>query len=361
MFFTLKIIDAEKSTLIFKAGVSSIKTADTQGTYTCISLDLKPKVEVNAIQQTINTYNKLNVIDRIRNTFLGSSGKKAWSATLLTKLATDIGISAIAIPNLGNLISQGNIGLFAIGGMLYVSTVLAYSTWFSLMMVNSLSRLFHLNKVEDVKKQLEHGELPNITVQIPCRNEPFDVMKNTSIRSALALDYPKEKLTIQVVDNSETGKYEELQQYCKDNGIEFIHREGKEGGKARNLNIGLGLKPIDETFYTPKSDLYFLVDADIEFSPNILKKTLPEFKVNPKLPFVIFESDDYADDNLFNTSLATVNQASSHTIVDIEKFGFTTSGGYGLLYNRHAWNIVDGWKEGFVGEDWATGIAIRTA
>jgi cellulose synthase/poly-beta-1,6-N-acetylglucosamine synthase-like glycosyltransferase len=136
---------------------------------------------------------------------------------------------------------------------------------------------------------------------------------------------------------------------------------GRDGGKARNLNIGLGLKPLAGEYYDPKSDLYFLIDSDIEFPPDILRKSLPEFNTNPRLPFVIFEADDLADNNLFNSSLAAINMAAQHNVVGIENAGFTTSGGYGLLYNRQAWNVIGGWKENFVGEDWATGIALRTA
>ncbi|MDR2430760.1 MAG: hypothetical protein LBD99_00660, partial [Candidatus Margulisbacteria bacterium] len=157
----------------------------------------------------------------MRNAFLGSSGKKVWSAALLTKLSADIGISAFAFPRLADLLNKGEFGLLAIGGSMFLVSVLAHTTWFSLMLVNSLSALFIRHKAEQAA-ELSAEELPNVTVQIPCRNEPFEIMKNNSIQSALALDYPREKLTIQVIDNSEEGRYTELQEYCAANGIEFL-------------------------------------------------------------------------------------------------------------------------------------------
>ncbi|MDR1323178.1 MAG: glycosyltransferase family 2 protein [Candidatus Margulisbacteria bacterium] len=260
------------------------------------------------------------------------------------------------------MLTQNEFGLFTIGSMLYGVIILNYSTWATRMFIDMLTGISYLQKPEAVKPRLAENFLPHITVQIPCRNEPFELITSRSIQSALNLDYPQDKLTIMVVDNSEPGKYEQLAQYCQEHNILFVHREGKDGGKARNLNIGLGLKPMDDgQYYIPQSDLYFLTDADIEFPASILQDSLPEFQQNLRLPFIIFESDDYANENFFNSSLAAVNMVNNQGNVRIEQYGFTTSGGYGLFYNRHAWNTVGGWKEKFVGEDWATGVAIRTA
>ena len=196
------------------------------------------------------------------------------------------------------------------------------------------------------------------------------MVRDTSIRSALALDYPKNKLLIQVVDNSNSpDKYREMEEYFEeltDQGynVEFIHRDGRDGGKARNLNISLGLADINNTRIQPKGDVFFLVDCDIEFPPDILRKAAPEFVHNPKLPFAIFEVEDKADDNLFNIPAGIINQARSHNVKAIEDNGLTTMGGYGTLYRRSALASIEiggvtGWQENYVGEDWATGTLLR--
>ncbi|MDR1324296.1 MAG: glycosyltransferase [Candidatus Margulisbacteria bacterium] len=216
------------------------------------------------------------------------------------------------------------------------------------------------NDVEKSKPWLDPAELPPITIQIPCRNEPLDVIKNNSLKSALALNYPKDKLTIQLVDNSEQGKYEELAAYCQEQGVQFIHREGRDGGKARNLNIGLGLWPVNGRCYEPRSDLYFLVDADITFEPDTLQKLLPEFKANPRLPFVVCEAES-GGGNLFTDAIAATHLPRLYGRTNAEKYGFANSTGFGLLYNRHAWNEIHGWPEDSVSEDWAAGMTIRAS
>ncbi|GBR75644.1 glycosyl transferase GTA-type super family [Candidatus Termititenax persephonae] len=214
------------------------------------------------------------------------------------------------------------------------------------------------NDVEKSKPWLAPAELPQITIQIPCRNEPLDVVQNGSLKSALALNYPKDKLTIQLVDNSEQGKYEELAAYCEEQGVHFIHREGRDGGKARNLNIGLGLWPVNGQRYEPQSDLYFLVDADITFEPDTLQKLLPEFKANPRLPFVVCEAES-SGGNLFTDAIAATHLPRLYRRTNTEKYGFANSTGFGLLYNRHAWSEIQGWPEDSISEDWAASMTIR--
>ncbi|MDR1998177.1 MAG: glycosyltransferase [Candidatus Margulisbacteria bacterium] len=211
---------------------------------------------------------------------------------------------------------------------------------------------------EKIKPRLEPAELPQVTIQIPCRNEPLEVVKNNSLKSALELNYPREKLTIQLMDNSDPGKYEELADYCREQGVKFIHREGRDGGKARNLNIGLGLLPINNQYYEPQSDLYFLVDSDITFEPDTLQKLLPEFKANPRLPFVVCEAEP-GGGNLFTNAIAATDMPKLYGNTHAEKYGFTNSTGFGLFYNRHALNEINGWPEDSVSEDWAAGMAIR--
>lgn len=335
---------------------------DNSSGYEYVTLDLKPKAEIHSIQKSINAYGGENSLARLRNSFLGTPGKKVWAAAILGTLTVNISASVSILPFLKSALTQNEYSSFIIGSMFLGGILINHSIWSMRSLVDILTGISHLRNPEQAKPRLNEAVLPHITVQIPCRNEPFELITSRSIQSALNLDYPKDKLTIMVVDNSETGKYEQLEQFCREHNILFMHREGKEGGKARNLNIGLGLKPLDDgKYWTPKSDLYFLVDADIEFPANILQDTLPEFAENNKLPFIIFESDDYANENFFCSSIAGINLANNQGNVRLEHYGFTTSGGYGLFYNRHAWNVVDGWKENFVGEDWATGVAIRTA
>ena len=309
------------------------------------------------------------MVNTAHQAFFETRGKKVWTAISITGLGLATAAIDNSIPYLSQMLTLGHYSMFAASLSMLTTTLVGTIPWATMYTANFIDRLL---KISDVPPPpVDSRQLPHVTIQIPTYNEPFKVVRDTSIRSALALDYPRNKLLIQVVDNSNSPeKYREMAEYfeeLKDQGynVEFIHRDGRDGGKARNLNISLGLADINGTRIPPKGDVFFLVDCDIEFPPDILRKTAPEFVHNPKLPFAIFEVEDKADDNLFNIPAGIINQARSHNVKAIEDNGLTTMGGYGTIYRRSAlasieFDGVRGWQENFVGEDWATGILLRT-
>ena len=85
-------------------------------------------------------------------------------------------------------------------------------------------------------------ELPLVTVQLPIFNEQFVI--DRLIAAVCAMDYPREKLEIQVLDDST----DETQQVAADivaryaslgNPIVYIHRTNRYGYKAGALDAGL--------------------------------------------------------------------------------------------------------------------------
>lgn len=116
------------------------------------------------------------------------------------------------------------------------------------------------------KKNATHGpshhfdELPFITVQLPIYNEQFVI--DRLIDACCKLDYPRDRLEIQVLDDST----DETQQVAADiveryrggcNGtpqpIVYIHRDNRYGYKAGALDHGLK---------TAKGELVAIFDAD---------------------------------------------------------------------------------------------------
>src|SRR5688572_29069718 len=101
----------------------------------------------------------------------------------------------------------------------------------------------YLKHRKDVPQPLEKfTDLPTITVQLPIFNEMYVVER--LLRSVAELDYPREKLHVQVLDDStdETSeiarrRVEELQEAGLD--IEFIHRTDRTGFKAGALEHGM--------------------------------------------------------------------------------------------------------------------------
>jgi cellulose synthase/poly-beta-1,6-N-acetylglucosamine synthase-like glycosyltransferase len=112
---------------------------------------------------------------------------------------------------------------------------------------------------------------PVVTVQLPVFNEKYVVGR--LLESISRLDYPKDKLEIQVLDDStdETtviiqSKMEALQRQGMD--IKLIHRFDRTGYKAGALANGLE---------KAKGEFIAIFDADFSPSPDFLKLTLPHF------------------------------------------------------------------------------------
>jgi cellulose synthase/poly-beta-1,6-N-acetylglucosamine synthase-like glycosyltransferase len=113
--------------------------------------------------------------------------------------------------------------------------------------------------------------LPYVTVQLPIYNELY--VAERLIEAAAALDYPRDRLEIQVLDDStdETvslvaGTVGRIQSQGID--IHHLHRVERHGYKAGALADGL---------QTAKGEFIAIFDADFIPNPDFLKRILPYF------------------------------------------------------------------------------------
>ncbi len=113
---------------------------------------------------------------------------------------------------------------------------------------------------------------PQVTIQLPVFNEKYVVER--LIDSISKLDYPKDKMEIQVLDDStdETidlivKKVEEFSALGFD--IKQIRRKDREGFKAGALKYGMGLA---------KGEFLAVFDADFLPKKDFLKKTIAYFE-----------------------------------------------------------------------------------
>jgi cellulose synthase/poly-beta-1,6-N-acetylglucosamine synthase-like glycosyltransferase len=88
----------------------------------------------------------------------------------------------------------------------------------------------------------EFAELPKVTVQLPMYNEMYVAAR--IIEGACALDYPREKLQIQVLDDSTDGSADIARECCDrmrrlGHNVQYIHRTNRQGYKAGALAHGL--------------------------------------------------------------------------------------------------------------------------
>jgi cellulose synthase/poly-beta-1,6-N-acetylglucosamine synthase-like glycosyltransferase len=115
------------------------------------------------------------------------------------------------------------------------------------------------------------AELPRVTVQLPVYNERYVVER--LLRSVAALDYPRDRLQIQVLDDStdETvGIVARVTAELRAEGvdIEHVRRGNRRGFKAGALQAGLA---------TAKGEFIAIFDADFVPPRHLLRAALDHF------------------------------------------------------------------------------------
>lgn len=116
------------------------------------------------------------------------------------------------------------------------------------------------------------AQVPLVTVQLPVYNELY-VMERL-LSNIAKLEYPKDKLEIQVLDDSTDESFAKTAAQIAElqkTGLDIVHlsREDRVGFKAGALKEGLK---------TAKGEYIAIFDADFLPQPDWLKKTIPYFK-----------------------------------------------------------------------------------
>lgn len=185
---------------------------------------------------------------------------------------------------------------------------------------------------------------PGCSIVITTRNEPFDVCKLT-FDSAYALDYEANKKELVIVDNSDLSHQDlkKWREYVLEHNMaegvscKFIHRNGVEGFKPRNLDIAMT---------SVKFDYVLFLDADSTLPENALKVGLAEFDKNPKLGFVSFliESTNYAT-NLVTKAASIFQNTIRYFNEFIGKSGYCNYQGHNGIWSKKALLAVSKWEE----------------
>jgi cellulose synthase/poly-beta-1,6-N-acetylglucosamine synthase-like glycosyltransferase len=114
-------------------------------------------------------------------------------------------------------------------------------------------------------------ELPRVTVQLPIFNEQFVI--DRLIEAVCAMEYPREKLEIQVLDDS-TDETQEVaagivaRYAALGHPVVYIHRTNRHGFKAGALDAGLK---------ATKGEFVAIFDADFVPPPDWLMKVIHHF------------------------------------------------------------------------------------
>ena len=133
----------------------------------------------------------------------------------------------------------------------------------------------------------EEGYRPKVCVQVPCYNEPPEMVKET-LDALAALDYPD--FEVMIIDNNtkDEAVWRPVEAYCKELGprFRFFHVAPLEGFKGGALNWALERTSAD-------AEIIAVIDSDYCVDPNWLKHLVPHFS-DPKMA-IVQGPQDYRD------------------------------------------------------------------
>lgn len=124
---------------------------------------------------------------------------------------------------------------------------------------------------------------PTVDILIPTYNEPLSVVRAT-ILSALAMDYPANKMNVFVLDD---GCREEFRQFAAKVGAGYMTRDGRAHAKAGNINHALA---------RTSADFVAIFDSDHVPTRSFLQMTVGWFERDPKLGLVQTPHHFYSPD-----------------------------------------------------------------
>jgi cellulose synthase/poly-beta-1,6-N-acetylglucosamine synthase-like glycosyltransferase len=191
------------------------------------------------------------------------------------------------------------------------------------------------------------ADLPRITVQLPLFNELYVV--DRLLQAVTAIDYPREKLEIQVLDDStdETVKVAEgvVEKYkAQGFDIHYIHRSDRTGFKAGALENGNKFA---------KGDLFAIFDADFVPKPDCLRK-LVDFFTDPLVGCAQMRWSHINGRYNLLTRLQTI-MLDGHFVVEQttrnRTGGFFNFNGTAGIWRRQAIEMSGGWQHDTLTED----------
>lgn len=216
---------------------------------------------------------------------------------------------------------------------------------YSLVQLSLLLRYWFRNREHEEIVPIH--EYPDVLIQLPVFNEYYVVER--LIDAAVQLDYPKDKLHVQVLDDSNDESFnlaakKVVEYQRKGFSISHIQRPERTGFKAGALQYGLGL-----------SDAPYVVVFDADFIPekNFIIKTIPFFQ-NPEIGMV---QTRWGHLNRHYSILTRVQAFALDAHFTIEQSGrnlgshFINFNGTAGIWRRHCIEHAGGWSADTLTED----------
>lgn len=214
----------------------------------------------------------------------------------------------------------------------------------------SVYYLFEILDVFSRRTRIAHRAEPSyqpaVAIQVPCYNEPIEVVRETLTALSL-LDYPD--VIVQVVDNNTTDPqtWRPLETLCKELGarFHFIHLEPWPGYKAGALNEATRRLPAEVS-------ILGIVDADYIVEPDFLKAMVGHF-ADDRVAFVQTPQNyrDWNDSGYLRGLFYSYRYFFDITMpARANRNAIIFAGTMGLI-RRAALEKIGGWDESVITED----------
>lgn len=236
-------------------------------------------------------------------------------------------------------------------GWVYAAALLIMAVYgFNMWLMALLSiRLWLKRRPPAAPPARAERDWPTVLVQLPLFNERY--VAERLIDAVAALDYPPERLLIQVLDDStdDTSNIVRARVAAyRAHGLHmtYLHRAQRIGFKAGALEAGLEAQPA--------GDLITLFDADFVPAPDFLRRAVPLFDANPRLGLVQTRWEHLnADHDLLTQAQALALDAffGVEQLVRSHYGLFMNFNGSGGLWRRAAIIEAGGWQGDTLAED----------
>ncbi|HET9954478.1 MAG TPA: glycosyltransferase [Polyangiaceae bacterium] len=207
----------------------------------------------------------------------------------------------------------------------------------------------HARRIDRLAKRIDVSEeaLPFVTVQLPLFNEA--TVARRLIESTGAMDYPRDRFEIQVLDDSTDETVALAEAAVRDlaaRGIQahYVRRPNRHGYKAGALDHGLK---------SARGELVAIFDADFIPQPSFLREVVGHFQ-DPQIGMVQTRWDHLNRSASLLTSIQALMLDGHHLVENRARFvngcmfNFSGTGG---IWRREAIDRAGGWQHDTLTED----------
>jgi cellulose synthase/poly-beta-1,6-N-acetylglucosamine synthase-like glycosyltransferase len=248
----------------------------------------------------------------------------------------------------GNISSLYQLDAFDWTVLIVYFGILAVLAIYGVYRVKQVSEFWRYSRFPPKPKgEFKPADLPLITIQLPLFNEMYVVER--LVKSITELDYPRDRLEIQVLDDSTDETIgiarATVGRYAQEGfDIHYIHREDRTGFKSGALENGMK---------TARGSLIAIFDADFVPSPDFLRK-LVHFFTDPMVGCAQMRWAHINGSYNLLTRLQTI-MLDGHFVIEQttrnRSGNFFNFNGTAGIWRREAIEMSGGWQHDTLTED----------